>query len=498
MPDDTKDQAPLAEQDVSEQARIRREKLQRLQADGRNPYAVTVYPVNDRSGDILARGEEGIGREVCIAGRMVSRRVMGKASFAHLQDGQGRIQIYVRREDVGEEAYAAFKDDDLGDILGVSGTVFRTQKGELSVQCTQVQLLSKSLLPLPEKYHGLKDPDLRYRQRYLDMIVNPEVKDVFLKRSLITAAVRRFLTGEGFLEVDTPVLHMLETGAAARPFLTHHNTLDIDMYLRIELELYLKRLIVGGIDRVFELGRIFRNEGMSIKHNPEFTMCELYQAYTDYHGMMDLIERLFSSVALEVTGSMKVAYQGEEIDLTPPWPRLTMADAVKKYIGVDYYAWQSDEEARQACRAQGLPADKNATRGDCLAAIFDEKVEDFLVQPVFICDYPVEISPLAKRCPGNPQLTERFEFFMTRREMGNAFTELNDPIDQRERFLRQVEARKAQGIKAQVDEDYVTALEYGLPPTGGLGFGFDRFVMLLTDSYSIRDVILFPTMKPRT
>ena len=483
--------------DLSEQERIRRQKLAQLAEAGMDPYLNTRFDLTHRSREIAARFDELEGKSVAVAGRMTSRRIMGKASFAHLLDGQGVIQIYVKRDDVGEEAYAAFKSDDLGDILGVVGLVFRTKTGEVSVHAQSVTLLSKSLKPLPEKFHGLTDPDLRYRQRYVDMIVNPEVRDTFVKRSRIIAAIREFLDGRGYLEVDTPVLHTVEIGASARPFRTHHNALDLDMFLRIETELYLKRLIVGGLEKVYEVGRIFRNEGMDATHNPEFTSVETYQAYADYKDIMSLVEELYEFVALKTLGTTLVTYQGQTIDLKAPWPRLTMAGAVKSFCGEDYFAWQSDGEARAVLEKRGVPVDKSAAKGDCLAALFDAFVEDKLIQPTFIMDYPVEISPLAKRKADQPQLTERFEFFITGHEMGNAFSELNDPIDQRRRFEDQVAMRRAQGVNAQVDEDFVNALEYGMPPTGGLGFGLDRLVMLLTDSPSIRDVLLFPTMKPR-
>ena len=482
---------PLTEQEI-----IRRQKLQKLIDAGENPYEITRFDVTHRSAAILAGFEELEGREVSIAGRMTSRRVMGKASFAHLLDGEGDIQIYVRRDDVGEESYAAFKQDDIGDILGVKGTVFRTQTGEISVHATSVTLLCKSLKVLPEKYHGLTDTDLRYRQRYVDMIVNPEVRDTFRKRSRIIAAVREFLDSHGYIEVDTPVLHTLEIGASARPFRTHHNALNLDMFLRIETELYLKRLIVGGFERVYEVGRIFRNEGMDATHNPEFTSVETYQAYADYKEIMEMVEQLYEFVAIKALGTTDVNYQGQVIHLKAPWKRITMADAVREACGEDYSAWQSDEEARAICDKRGVHVEKDARKGDCLAALFDEYVEASLVQPTFVMDYPVEISPLAKRKPDNPELTERFEFFITGHEMGNAFSELNDPVDQRRRFEEQVALRASQGIHAEVDEDFVNALEYGMPPTGGLGFGLDRLIMLLTDSATIRDVLLFPTMKP--
>ena len=483
-------------QEVSEQNRIRLEKLRALQAEGRDPYRLTRYDQTHRSKEILDNFEALDGQTVSIAGRMMSRRVMGKASFAHVLDCDGQIQIYVRRDDVGEEAYKQFKDFDLGDVIGVKGVVFRTKMGEVSVHAQEVTLLTKCLHPLPEKFHGLKDMDTRYRQRYLDMIVNPEVRDTFVKRSQIIKAIREFMDDHGYLEVDTPVLGTLEIGAAARPFVTHHNALDIDMYLRIETELHLKRLVVGGLERVYEVGRIFRNEGMDTRHNPEFTSVEMYQAYTDYHGMMDFIEELYKYVANKVCGTTDVPYQGEIIHLGGEWARMTMKEAVKKFTGVDYADWADDAAARAACKAAGLEPEAGFTKGECLSLLFEECVEDKLIQPTFIYDYPIEVSPLAKRKPDDPLFTERFEYFITASEFGNAFSELNDPIDQRERFEKQVAAKRAQGANASVDEDFVLSLEYGLPPTGGLGFGLDRFVMLLTDSPSIRDVLLFPTMKP--
>ncbi len=487
---------PTAQQ-LSEQEGIRREKLQRLTDAGSSPYAITRFQVTHRSEEILSKFDELEGQEVRIAGRMVSKRIMGKASFAHMLDGEGQIQFYVRRDDVGEDAYAAFKDWDLGDIVGVVGTAFRTQKGEISVHAQQLTLLSKCLKVLPEKYHGLKDPDLRYRQRYVDMVVNPEVRDTFRKRSRIISAVREFLDARGFIEVDTPVLQTVEIGAAARTFKTHHNALDLDMFLRIETELYLKRLIVGGFEKVYEVGRLFRNEGMDATHNPEFTSVETYQAFVDYNEVMEMVEQLYSTVAQKVCGTTLVPYLGDMIELKAPWKRIPMAQAVKDACGVDYADWHTDAEARACLDKLEVHYEKNAKRGDCLAALFDEYVEHTLVQPTFITDYPVDISPLAKRKPENPDLTERFEFFISGHEMGNAFSELNDPIDQRRRFEEQVRVRAAEGIRAEVDDDFVTALEYGLPPTGGLGFGIDRMVMLLTDNASIRDVLLFPTMKPQ-
>lgn len=491
------DNEQLSLQSLSEQEGIRREKLKALQAEGKDPYVLVKYPVTHLSNQIVAQFDSLENQKVFIAGRMISKRVMGKASFAHILDSQGTIQVYIKRDDIGQEEYAAFKTMDLGDIVGISGIVFRTQKGEISVHAHEVVLLTKSLKPLPEKFHGLKDMDLRYRQRYVDMIVNPEVRDTFRKRSKIIAAVREFLDNRGFLEVDTPVLHTIEVGAAARTFKTHHNTLDIDMFLRIETELYLKRLIVGGFDKVYEVGRIFRNEGMDSTHNPEFTSVELYEAYVDYEDIMVLVEQLYEYVALKACGSTKVQYGEHKIDLKAPWPRVTMVEIVKQYSGVDYFQWESDAEAREACKAKGIKVESNAKRGDCLSELFDAFVEEKLIQPTFIIDYPVDISPLAKRKPDQPDLTERFEYFICGTEMGNAFSELNDPIDQRKRFEDQVAVRKAQGIEAQVDEDFINALEYGMPPTGGLGFGLDRLVMLLTNNTSIRDVLLFPTMKPK-
>lgn len=489
----------LSQKELSEQEQIRREKLKKLVEMGKDPYAITRFDQTHESDAILNGFDMLEGKKVTVAGRMVSKRVMGKASFAHLLDSKGNLQFYVRRDDVGEDEYKAFKDMDIGDVIGVKGTVFRTQKGEISVHAQQVTLLSKSLKVLPEKYHGLKDPDLRYRQRYVDMIVNPEVRETFRKRSLILSAVREFLDGRGFLEVDTPVLQTLEIGAAARTFKTRHNALDIDMFLRIETELYLKRLIVGGFDRVYEVGRLFRNEGMDATHNPEFTSIETYQAYANYHDVMDMVEQMYSTVAQKVCGSTCVPYQGQMIELKAPWKRITMAQAVEDACGVRYADWKTDEEARACLKKMDVHVeDKNARRGDCLAALFDEYVEATLIQPTIVMDYPVDISPLAKRKPENPDLTERFEFFINGHEMGNAFSELNDPVDQRKRFEEQIELRHAQGnTTCKVDEDYVNALEYGLPPTGGLGFGLDRMVMLLTDNASIRDVLLFPTMKPR-
>lgn len=488
----------LTEQQLSELLQIRRDKLTALQEADRDPFTITKYDVTTQNADIRADYDHLEGATVSIAGRMMSRRIMGKASFMDLRDGSDRMQVYVRRDDIGSDEYMEFKKWDIGDILGVTGTVFRTKTGEISVHATSITLLAKSLLPLPEKFHGLKDTDTRYRQRYLDLIVNPEVKDTFEKRSLILKLVREYLDSKGFLEVDTPILVPLEIGAAARPFITHHNTLDMDMYLRIETELYLKRLIVGGMHRVYEVGRIFRNEGMDTKHNPEFTSVELYQAFTDYKGMMELVEELYIKLAKEVCGSTVITYQGKEIDMGH-WERLSMIEAVKKYAGADYHDWKSDEDARACAKALHVDVPADATRGTVLVELFDAFVEENLIQPTFIYDYPVENSPLAKRKPNDPLFTERFEYFINATEFGNAFSELNDPIDQKERFEKQVAAKLAAepNCHAEVDYDYVTALEYGMPPTGGLGFGIDRLVMLLTDSASIRDVLLFPTMKPQ-
>ena len=483
---------------LSEQEQVRRAKLQKLVDEGKDPYVKTRFDVSASSADIKANFEEYEGKEVTIAGRLMSRRVMGKASFANVADRGGNIQVYVTRQDIGEEEYTSFKKDyDIGDIVGIKGTVFKTNSGEVSIHATAMEMLSKSLRPLPEKYHGLTDTDLRYRQRYVDLIVNPEVKDTFVKRSLILREIRSFLDSKGYLEVDTPILTPCEIGASARPFVTHHNTLDMDMYLRIETELYLKRLIVGGMDRVYEVGRIFRNEGMDTKHNPEFTSVELYEAYTDFHGMMDLVEELYKHLALTVCGSLTIPYQGHEINMGK-WERLTMVEAVKKYAGVDYNDWATDEDARAAAKQAHVEVSANATKGAVLVEFFDAYVEEKLIQPTFIYDYPVENSPLAKRKPNDPAFTERFEYFINATEFGNAFSELNDPIDQKQRFESQVAAKLAAepNSSAEVDYDYITALEYGMPPTGGLGFGVDRLVMLLTDSDSIRDVLLFPTMKP--
>ena len=488
---------PQAEMPLSDQVKVRREKLEALRAEGLDPFVQTKFEVTSSAKEIKDHFEELEGKTVTLAGRLMSKRGMGKVTFCDLQDNTGRIQLYVRFDAMDEEAFKRFKKNDIGDIVGVKGDVFKTERGEISLRVHEATLLSKSLLPLPEKFHGLTDRETRYRQRYVDLIVNPEVKDTFVKRSLILRELRHFLDGKGFLEVDTPILTPFEIGASARPFYTHHNTLDIDMVLRIETELYLKRLIVGGMDRVYEVGRIFRNEGMDPTHNPEFTSIELYQAYTDFHGMMDLVEEMMTTVAMKVCGTLQITYQGKDIDLSH-WERMTMIEAVRKYSGVDFAAISSDEEAIAAAKAHKVELPEIPTKGAILAEFFDAFVEENLIQPTFIYDYPVENSPLAKRKADDPAFTERFEYFINATEFGNAFSELNDPIDQKARFEKQVADRLAvdPASRAQVDYDSVTALEYGLPPTGGLGFGVDRLVMLLTDSASIRDVLLFPTMKP--
>jgi lysyl-tRNA synthetase class 2 len=485
-------------QDLNEILKVRRQKLIELQEKGKDPFHVVKYNVTHKTKQILDSFGELEGQTVSIAGRLMAKRGMGKTSFCDLLDRDGRIQLFFRINDIGEEVYEEFKKLDIGDIIGVEGTVFKTRMGEISIRVSEYTLLSKSLRPLPEKFHGLKDTDLRYRQRYLDLIVNPDVANTFILRSKIITAIRSFLDKRGFIEVETPLLNLIPGGANARPFITHHNTLDLDMYLRIAPELYLKRLIVGGMEKVYELGRMFRNEGMSIKHNPEFTMLELYEAYTDYYGMMELTEALYNYIADEVFGTKVFQYQEHEIDVSIPWTRLTMTDAVKKYTSIDFDDVSSYEEAVSIAKEKGLDVEGLNSKGEILNLFFEECVEDKLIQPTFIIDYPVEVSPLTKRKPDKPELTERFELFITGREMANAYSELNDPIDQKERFLEQVKKREQGDEEANMmDEDYVLALEHGLPPTGGLGVGIDRLVMLFTNSYSIRDVLLFPTMKPR-
>lgn len=482
---------------LSEQEGFRRDKLAALQAEGKDPFEIVKYDVTHHSSDIVNNFDELEGKEVTVAGRLMNKRVMGKASFINVQDRDGRLQGYISKNDVGEESYLAFKKFDIGDIVGVKGVVFRTQKGEISVRASEITLLSKSLKVLPEKFHGLNDQELRYRQRYLDLIMNPEVKDTFIKRSAVLREIRNYLDAKGFLEVETPVLQTIPGGAAARPFITHHNALDIDMYCRIALELPLKRLIVGGLERVYEIGRVFRNEGIDIRHNPEFTLIEIYQAYTDYHGMMDLAEGLFRTIAQNVVGSTVLNYGGYELDLGKPFERLTMVDAVKKYAGVDFNEIPDTAAAKALAKEKGIEFEERHAKGDILNIFFEEYVEKNLIQPTFIMDYPVEISPLTKRKPSNPEYTERFELFIVGREYGNAYSELNDPIDQRKRFEHQEAMRAAGDDEANmIDEDFLTALEYGMPPTGGIGIGIDRLVMLMTESVSIRDVILFPTMKP--
>ena len=492
----------LSAQQLSELLQIRRDKLDALREAGKDPFEITKYDVTAYSGDIKANfvdppeGEESTVT-VSMAGRIMSKRGMGKASFADLQDKQGRIQLYVRKDMVGEEAYADFKKWDIGDIIGVTGVVFRTHMGEISVRATSVVLLAKSLLPLPEKFHGLKDPELRYRQRYVDLIMNPEVKDTFVKRSMIIKEIRALLDEEDFLEVETPMLNTIAGGASARPFVTHHNALNIDMYMRIALELYLKRLIIGGFDRVYEIGRVFRTEGMDPRHNPEFTLLELYQAYTNLDGMMDITEKMFRRCAEKVNGSTTVVFDGHEIDLGKPFARITMTDSVKQYSGVDFNELPDLEAARKAAKEHHVEFEERHKKGDILAAFFDEFVEENLIQPTFITEYPIEVSPLTKKDPEKPCMTQRFELFIAGREHANAYSELNDPIDQRERFMAQVALREQGDDEAEhLDEDFLTAMEYGMPPTGGLGVGIDRMVQLLTGNYSIRDVLLFPTMKP--
>ena len=487
----------LTQQELSEQNKIRREKLAQMQEAGKDPFQIVKYDVTHHSDEIRANFDALENTDVCIAGRLMSKRIMGKASFCNIQDRNGLMQSYVSKNDIGEEDYAAFKKYDIGDIIGIKGFVFKTKTGEISVHAKEVVLLSKSLQVLPEKFHGLKDQELRYRQRYVDLIVNPESRDTFIKRSKIITEIRRFLDSKGFLEVETPVLQTIPGGASARPFITHHNTLDIDMYCRIALELPLKRLIVGGFERVYEIGRVFRNEGISVRHNPEFTLMELYQAYTDYNGMMDITEEMFRTVAQNVLGTTKITYGGYDLDLGQPFARITMTDAVKQFTGVDFDAVKDTEEAKAIAKEKGVEFEARHVKGDILNLFFEEFVEKNLIQPTFIIDYPVEISPLTKRKPDKPAFTERFELFIVGREYGNAYSELNDPIDQRSRFEYQEFLRENGDDEANmIDEDFLTALEYGMPPTGGLGVGIDRFVMLLTESVSIRDVILFPTMKP--
>ena len=493
----TNEEIQKTQEDLNELMKIRREKLEKLQQEGKDPFQIVKYNVTKHSSDIIKNFNDLEGKEVSIAGRIMSKRIMGKASFCNIQDRNGNIQSYISRNDIGDESYADFKKFDIGDIIGIKGTVFKTKTGEISVHAIEVTLLSKSLQILPEKYHGLKDQEIRYRQRYTDLIVNPEVRETFLKRSAIIKEIRKFLDNREFLEVETPVLQTIAGGASARPFITHHNTLDIDMYLRIALELPLKRLIVGGFEKVYEIGRVFRNEGMSIRHNPEFTEIELYQAYTDYKGMMELTEDLFRTVAKNVLGKTTVNYNGYEIDLGNKFERLTMIDAVKKYSDVDFNNIKDTEEAKKIADNKNIEYEKHHTKGDILNLFFEKFVEQNLIQPTFIMDYPVEISPLTKKKPDNPELTERFELFIVGREYGNAYSELNDPIDQRKRFEHQESLRAAGDDEANmIDEDFITALEFGMPPTGGLGIGIDRMVMLLTESNSIRDVLLFPTMKP--
>ena len=499
MSDQTNNQPVQEEPSLSELLQVRRDKLAALREQGQDPFVITRFDVTHHSDEIKERFEEMEGQGVRLAGRLMSKRGMGKAVFSDLQDGAGRIQLYVRIDDVGEEALAAFKKYDIGDIVGVEGEVFRTKRGEISIKAKTVTLLSKSLLPLPEKFHGLTDVETRCRQRYVDLIMNPDVKRNFVIRSQFIKHVRDFMDARGYMEVETPVLNTISGGATARPFITHHNTLDIDMYMRIATELPLKRLIVGGLERVYEMGRIFRNEGMDNRHNPEFTTIELYQAYADFNDMMDLFEDLLTSAAQKILGTYQLQWQGQDIDLTPGWPRLPMYEAVKQYTGLDFMAMGTDEEAVAAAKSIGveLPETADKTWGNALYEVFDQRVEEKLIQPTFITMHPVDVSPLAKRSPKDPRLTERFELFICRSEMGNAFSELNDPIDQRQRFQKQVELRdKGDDEAGMMDEDFITALEYGLPPTGGLGIGIDRCVMMLTNSDSIREVILFPTMKP--
>ena len=486
------------ELDLNQLMMIRREKLEKLKEDGKNPFEITKFNRTHTSKQVVDNYDELEGKDVTVAGRIMAKRIMGKASFCHIQDSEGKLQSYVSINELGEESYKHFKEDDIGDIIGITGFVFKTRTGEISIHAKEVTLLSKSLRPLPEKYHGLKDTDLRYRQRYVDLIVNPEVKTAFEVRSRIIKEMRNFLDSKGYMEVETPILNTIAGGATAKPFVTHHNALDIDMYLRIAPELYLKRLIVGGFDKVYEIGRLFRNEGMDLKHNPEFTSMELYSAFEDYNDMMNITEEMVSTIAKNILGTTKINYQGTQIDLTPNWKRISMIDAIKEVTGVDFNEINTDEEAIKIAEEKKVTVeDFKKNRGYIINAFFEEFVEETLIQPTFICDYPVEVSPLTKRKPSDTRLTERFEVFIGGREYGNAYSELNDPIDQYERFKKQVEAREAGDEEANMmDEDFVTALEIGLPPTGGLGMGIDRLIMLLTDSASIRDVLLFPTMKP--
>ena len=495
---DNNNQNQIEELDENHLVQVRKEKLKALIEAGKNPYEITEFNRTHVTTEIFENYDELEGKEVAIAGRMMGKRIMGKASFVHVQDPYGKIQLYVSVNDLGEESYKAFKEDDIGDIVGVKGFVFKTKTGEISIHAKEFTLLSKSLRPLPEKFHGLKDTDLRYRQRYVDLIMNPEVKDTFIKRIQILKEIRTFLDNLGYLEVETPILNNISGGASARPFITHHNTLDIDMYLRIALELNLKRLIVGGFDRVYEMNRVFRNEGMDIKHNPEFTELELYAAYQNLDNMMDVTEKLITTVAQKVLGTLKVNFQGREIDLTSGWRKVTMTEIVKEVTGVDFNTIKTDEEAQEALKSLRIPLDPiKQSRGDILAQIFDEKCEDTIVNPTFVYEYPIENSPLAKKVKGSDTMVQRFELFIAGGEYANAFSELNDPIDQYERFLNEIRNRdKGDEEAGMMDEDYINALEIGLPPTGGMGMGIDRLVMLLTDSASIRDVLLFPTMKP--
>ncbi len=486
------------ELDMNHLMEVRRDKLNKLREAGKDPFEITKFDRTHTSKQVMDNFDELENKDVTIAGRIMRKRVMGKASFCHIQDGDGKIQLYVSINDLGEESYKQFKEDDIGDIIGVTGFVFKTRTGEVSIHAKEVTLLSKSLKPLPEKFHGLKDQDLRYRQRYVDLIVNPEVKDAFIKRTQIIKEMKRILDDKGYLEVETPILNTISGGATAKPFITHHNTLDIDMYLRIATELNLKRLVVGGIEKVYEIGRIFRNEGMDLKHNPEFTSIELYSAYENLEDMMNLTEELVVKIAEKVCGTLKLNYQGTDIDLTPAWKRITMIDSIKEVTGIDFNEINTDEEAREVLKKLNIEEDpiKNS-RGDIIAQVFDEKVEETLIQPTFIYEYPIENSPLAKKVVGKPNMTQRFELFIGGREYANAFSELNDPIDQYERFKNEIKNREKGDEEAgMMDNDYINALEIGLPPTGGMGMGIDRLVMLLTDSASIRDVLLFPTMKP--